>query len=229
MKKLICGAHWNPIDTFLTPRASKYVNSLRPSDAIWRQISGWTLAQVMACCLTAPSHYLNQCWVLNKVEWHSSKGNFTRDTSAINHWNYLKKIKYLKCHSNFPGANELNVFSILWRHNGITLDDYFYRVDDADQGDLLQSAQRGPSMSFRPGPCHPWRLLWPELHLNLSSTLPGSEPGVFRPGCNRRYVAQVFRSEPLFHPSHWTDNYFSGESLSWSAEVRHGDLLLQLA
>ena len=24
---------------------------------------GSTLAQVMACCLTAPSHYLNQCWL----------------------------------------------------------------------------------------------------------------------------------------------------------------------
>ena len=32
-------------------------NSLRPSDAMWQQRSGWTLAQVMACCLTAPSHY----------------------------------------------------------------------------------------------------------------------------------------------------------------------------
>ena len=36
------------------------INSLRPSDAIWRQRSGSTLVQVMACCLTAPSHYLNQ-------------------------------------------------------------------------------------------------------------------------------------------------------------------------
>ena len=34
------------------------VNSLGPSNAIWRQISGSTLAQVMACCLTAPNHYL---------------------------------------------------------------------------------------------------------------------------------------------------------------------------
>ena len=67
------------------------VNSLWPSDAIWRQRSGTTLAQVMACCLTAPSHYLNHCWlIISKVEWHSSKGNFTRDTSAIYHWNYLK-------------------------------------------------------------------------------------------------------------------------------------------
>ena len=37
---------------------------LGPSDAIWQQRSGSTLAQVMACCLTAPSHYLNQCWLL---------------------------------------------------------------------------------------------------------------------------------------------------------------------
>ena len=39
------------------------VNSLWPSDVIWRQGSRWTLAQVMACCLAAPSHYLNQCWL----------------------------------------------------------------------------------------------------------------------------------------------------------------------
>ena len=36
------------------------VNSLWHSDAIWRQRSGSTLAKVMACCLTSPSHYLNQ-------------------------------------------------------------------------------------------------------------------------------------------------------------------------
>ena len=39
----------------------------------------------MACCLTAPSHYLNLCWfIVSKVQWHSSEGNFTRDTSATN-------------------------------------------------------------------------------------------------------------------------------------------------
>ena len=35
-------------------------NSLWPSDAIWWHRSGSTLAQVMACCRTAPSHYLNK-------------------------------------------------------------------------------------------------------------------------------------------------------------------------
>ena len=52
--------------------ATPMINSLWPSDAIWRQRSGSTLAQVMACCLTAPSHYLNQCWlIIREVQWHS--------------------------------------------------------------------------------------------------------------------------------------------------------------
>ena len=42
--------------------------SLEPSDAIWRWRSWSTLVQVMACCLTAPSHYLKQCWlIISKV------------------------------------------------------------------------------------------------------------------------------------------------------------------
>ena len=61
------------------------VNSLWPSGTIWRHRSGSTLAQVMACCLTAPSHYLNQCWlIISTIQWHSSEGNFTRDILAIN-------------------------------------------------------------------------------------------------------------------------------------------------
>ena len=41
------------------------VNSLWPtSDITWNQRFWSTLVQVMACCLTAPSHHLNQCWLL---------------------------------------------------------------------------------------------------------------------------------------------------------------------
>ena len=36
-------------------------NSLWLSDVIWRHKSGSAFAQVMASCLTASSHYLNQC------------------------------------------------------------------------------------------------------------------------------------------------------------------------
>ena len=66
--------------------SSVWFNSLWPSDTIWRQGCGSTLAQVMACCQIAPSHYLNQCWLItSKAQFHSSEGNFTRDTSATNH------------------------------------------------------------------------------------------------------------------------------------------------
>ena len=47
-------------------------DTLWPSDAMWWHRTGSTLAQVMACCLTAPSHYLNKYWFINsKVSWHS--------------------------------------------------------------------------------------------------------------------------------------------------------------
>ena len=60
------------------------LNSLRPSDAIWRQWSWTTLAQVMACCLTAPSHYLNQCWlIIRGVLWHTSESSFAGIAQGI--------------------------------------------------------------------------------------------------------------------------------------------------
>ena len=88
----------------------QWFNSLGPSDAIWWHRSGSTLVQVMACCLMAPNHYLNQCWlIISKVLRHSPEGNFIRDTSATIHWNWLKnsKIWNLKLNWNLPGANEL--------------------------------------------------------------------------------------------------------------------------
>ena len=39
-------------------------NSLWPIDATRRHGSWSTLAQIMACCMTAPIHYLNQCWLV---------------------------------------------------------------------------------------------------------------------------------------------------------------------
>ena len=51
-----------------------WINSLGPSDAIWHRRSWSTLVHVMACCLAAPSHYLNQFWlIISKVLRHSSE------------------------------------------------------------------------------------------------------------------------------------------------------------
>ena len=67
------------------PRMDQF-NALWPGDATSRNGTRSTLAQVMACCLTAPCHYLNQCWlIINKVFWHSSEGNFVGDASATIH------------------------------------------------------------------------------------------------------------------------------------------------
>ena len=47
-----------------------FFNSLWPTDTIWQHATGLTLAQVMTCCLTAPSHYLSQCWLMiTDVQW----------------------------------------------------------------------------------------------------------------------------------------------------------------
>ena len=87
----------------------QWVNSLWPNDAIWWQISRSTLVQVMACCLTAPSHYLNQWWLITSVvERHSSKAS-SQEITQPSITEIIWKIKYLKFHSNFPGANELKM------------------------------------------------------------------------------------------------------------------------
>ena len=81
------------------------VNPLWPSDAIWRPGTGSTLAQVMACCLMAPSHYLSQCWlIIRKVRviwWHYHK--------KIWRYQFVKQdweLHFLIV-SKFPGVNEL--------------------------------------------------------------------------------------------------------------------------
>ena len=58
----------------------------------WKTCSWSTLVQVIACCLTTPSHYLNQCWpIINEVQKHSfqgsSNGNYP-DTSPCGGFHY---------------------------------------------------------------------------------------------------------------------------------------------
>ena len=59
----------------LTVSGTDLNNSSPPSAAYMRQWIGSALAQIMACRHSAPSHYLNQCWVIvnwtvrNKLQW----------------------------------------------------------------------------------------------------------------------------------------------------------------
>ena len=119
----------------ITVHGPHTVNSLWPSDAIWQHKSGSTLAQVMACCLTAPSHYLNQCWLLiSKALWHLPVSNFTTSCQAtilgiwslnytLTHWGRVTHI----CVSNLTiigsdtGLSPDRRQAIIWTNAGILL------------------------------------------------------------------------------------------------------------
>ena len=81
-----------------------------------------TLAQVMACCLTAPIHHLNRWWlIISEVHIHiRAISQEMPQPSSIT--KTCVKITCLKCHSNFPGANELTHCplgdaNIIWYYN----------------------------------------------------------------------------------------------------------------
>ena len=68
------------------------ITNMRPQThlqgTVWRHRTGSTPTQAMACCLMAPSHYLNQRWlIISDVLWHSPEddliGNTYRQTSNI--------------------------------------------------------------------------------------------------------------------------------------------------
>ena len=66
----------------------RVIKPLQPSDAIWWHRSGSPLAQLMACCLTAPSHYQRWCWlIIRKVQRHSSDFSFK---SPRGQWVYVR-------------------------------------------------------------------------------------------------------------------------------------------
>ena len=80
---------------------------LWPGDAIWQHRSGLPFTQVIACCLTAPSHYLTQCWlIINEVLWHSSEIKFTENTHDSNLQDEFEYYNF-KILLHLPGVNEL--------------------------------------------------------------------------------------------------------------------------
>ena len=101
-----CGVSWT---------MPGHINSLWLSDAICQHWPGSPLAQVMACCLTAPSHYLNQCWLIIKcVLWPSPENNFTRCADEFNPLTCVGRL-HLWNDYHTPRVNELTM-SIRYKH-----------------------------------------------------------------------------------------------------------------
>ena len=45
----------------------------------------------MACCLTAPNRYVNQCWlIINKAHWHLAEDRSTKTVLDIPHYKVFK-------------------------------------------------------------------------------------------------------------------------------------------
>ena len=119
----------------------QFVTSLWPSDAIWQHTSGSTLAQVMAWYLTAPSHYLNQCWlIMIEVMWHLPENKllfYARivkithfrllphlpGASELKHWNLIDKVQF-----NFKMfiANNYSVNKCRWKMSTLT---FSYKIE----------------------------------------------------------------------------------------------------
>ena len=97
-----------------------HVNSVEPSDTIWRQRSGSPLVQVTACCLTAPSRYLNQCWIDTVVIHPRAISQKTKAMLEI----IIISNGFLTIFVHLPGACDWNKHvkhAILQRHRGCTL------------------------------------------------------------------------------------------------------------
>ena len=74
--------------------------------------AGSTLVQVIACCLTAPSHYLNQCWlIMSEVLQHTPGGKFRNRCPRYLLVDMSLKMTNLSFQSNLPGAKELKWWS----------------------------------------------------------------------------------------------------------------------
>ena len=112
--------------------ADKTINYLWTSDSIWWHISGSIFTQVMACCLTASSHYQNKSWhpFICEFLWHLLVSYFTASTDATISV-FIFKMIHSKLMPQLPGAKTLSlslrprlhvdkdrIRSLLWCHNG---------------------------------------------------------------------------------------------------------------
>ena len=67
----------------------------------------------MACCLMAPSHYLNQYgFLISEVLWHSPEGKLTVSVQATILYNEFENYAF-KWFPRLPGDKELN-WTVLW-------------------------------------------------------------------------------------------------------------------
>ena len=114
------GIHRRPVNfSQKGPVKKRFLNSLWPGEVIWRHGTRSTLAQIMACCLTAPSHYLNQCWlIISEVPWLSSQGMIIRqceDTNQNKIENCSFKMAYRSARGQWVNSLRCGMITGCWK------------------------------------------------------------------------------------------------------------------
>ena len=84
---------------------------ISPSDVIQRHTHGPTLAQVMATCLAASSHYPNQCLLIINLFCGIHMTTISHSFLKISIHDISLKNTYLKVQPHLPGANDLTSFN----------------------------------------------------------------------------------------------------------------------
>ena len=78
---------------------------------MWRHGSWSTMVQVMACCLTAPSHNLDHCWLENigfRPRPNAQENHLTNLPKFAFQYHFVSNVWHL------PGANELMKICVLY-------------------------------------------------------------------------------------------------------------------
>ena len=91
------------------------IDSLWPIDATWKYRTGSTLAQAIACCLTAPTHYLIQCcdWLIIKtILLYSSEIHFTKSSPIYSATFFGIALSKSQPHLPLINENQLVLYTI---------------------------------------------------------------------------------------------------------------------
>ena len=84
-------------------------NSLWPSWCLMAIYMWVRLVQIMACCLVAPSHFLNQYWfVISRILHHPPKGSSTGNTHENNHGNACENCTFIIKATSRQGTTRVN-------------------------------------------------------------------------------------------------------------------------
>ena len=105
-----------------------YFNTLWPSDSIMirRHRLRWIQAQLMACCLMATSHHLNQCWLSSsEVQWHSpsyenkpAKPRILNPSLTVAHWPLQHFLDF--CHHHQRDVHIHLAWTVTYSFSGTT-------------------------------------------------------------------------------------------------------------